>query len=59
MKNRIDPEAEQLLPQHDNPIGAPDRIESWRRLLRRDRAGLRRPEIPIEAFYDKETGLLR
>ena len=33
------------------------RIELWRRLLRRDRARLTRPEVPIEAFYNEETGL--
>jgi hypothetical protein len=35
----------------------PDRIEQWRRLLRRDRARLIRPEVPLEAFYNRETGL--
>lgn len=34
-----------------------NRIARWRRLLRRDRARLSRPEIPIEAFYDEGTGL--
>ena len=40
-----------------HPSPEDGRIEIWRRLLRRDRAGLRRPEVPIEAFYDEETGL--
>jgi hypothetical protein len=34
-----------------------DRVEHWRGLLRRDRARLKRPEVPIEAFYDERTGL--
>jgi len=34
-----------------------NRVELWRRLLRRDRARLTRPEVPIEAFYNEETGL--
>ncbi|HEY1258901.1 MAG TPA: type II toxin-antitoxin system VapB family antitoxin [Stellaceae bacterium] len=34
------------------------RVEAWRRLLRKDReAGLRQPEMPVEAFYDDATGL--
>jgi hypothetical protein len=33
-------------------------IEAWRRLLREDRErGLAQPEMPIEALYDKGTGL--
>jgi hypothetical protein len=35
----------------------PSRIEQWRRLLRRDQARLIRPGVPIEAFYDQDTGL--
>jgi len=35
----------------------PDRIAQWRRLLRRDRARLIRHEVPIEAFYNPDTGL--
>ncbi|MGH9646168.1 MAG: type II toxin-antitoxin system VapB family antitoxin [Bryobacteraceae bacterium] len=36
------------------------RAERWRRLLREDRgAGMRKPEIPIEAFYNNNTGLPR
>jgi Rv0623-like transcription factor len=38
-------------PEHGN------RVARWRRLLRRDRARLTRPEAPIEAFYDESTGL--
>jgi hypothetical protein len=34
-----------------------NRVELWRQLLRRDRARLTRPEVPIEAFYNEETGL--
>ena len=34
-----------------------NRVELWHRLLRRDRARLTRPEVPIEAFYNEETGL--
>jgi len=34
-----------------------DRIELWRRLLRRDRTRLKRPEVSIETFYDEDTGL--
>ena len=33
------------------------RVERWRRLLRRDHARLTRPEVPIESFYNKDTGL--
>jgi hypothetical protein len=34
------------------------RIERWRRLLRQDRKHrIRRAEVPIEALYDKATGL--
>jgi hypothetical protein len=33
-------------------------VEAWRRLLREDRkGGMARPETPIEALYDQETGL--
>jgi hypothetical protein len=33
-------------------------VKDWKRLLRQDRKGARKqPEIPIEAFYDKSTGL--
>jgi hypothetical protein len=34
-----------------------NRVEFWHRLLRRDRAHLTRPEVPIESFYNKDTGL--
>jgi hypothetical protein len=34
-------------------------IARWQRLLREDRKHLLRPEIPIEALYDEETGLPR
>ncbi len=34
-----------------------DRVELWRGLLRRDRARLKRPEVPIESFYSEDTGL--
>jgi len=34
------------------------RAEQWLRLLQEDRAqGIADPEIPIEAFYDEDTGL--
>jgi hypothetical protein len=33
------------------------RIKHWQRLLREDRRGIRRPEIPAEALYDETTGL--
>jgi hypothetical protein len=34
------------------------RAEKWLQLLREDRArGMANPEIPIEAFYDEDTGL--
>jgi hypothetical protein len=33
------------------------RIEQWHQLLRRDRARLIRHEVPVEAFYDPDTGL--
>jgi hypothetical protein len=36
---------------------SPDRIAQWRRLLRRDRARLIRDDVPIEAFYNPDTGL--
>ncbi len=33
-------------------------VKGWRRLLREDRErGVARPEVPIEALYDKKTGL--
>jgi hypothetical protein len=35
------------------------RIEQWRELLRKDRARLTQPEVPIEDFYDEDTGLPR
>ena len=35
----------------------PGRIKQWRRLLRRDQARLMRPEVPIEALYNQDTGL--
>src|SRR6516225_10066015 len=34
-----------------------NRVELWRQLLHRDRARLTRPEVPIESFYNEETGL--
>jgi hypothetical protein len=34
-----------------------NRVELWRQLLRGDRARLTRPEVPIESFYNEETGL--
>ena len=34
-----------------------NRIELWHQLLRRDRAHLTQTEVPIESFYDKDTGL--
>jgi len=34
-----------------------NRVEVWRQLLRRDRAYLTPPEVPIESFYNKDTGL--
>ena len=39
--------------QH-SPLG---RIKNWRRLLRRDRGRLIQSEVPIEAFYNQNTGL--
>jgi hypothetical protein len=33
------------------------RMKRWRRLLRRDQARLIRPEVPIDAFYNQDTGL--
>jgi hypothetical protein len=35
----------------------PGRIKHWRRLLRRDQGRLIQSEVPIEAFYDQDTGL--
>ena len=34
-----------------------NRVELWRQLQRRDRARLTRPEVPIESFYNEDTGL--
>ena len=34
-----------------------NRVELWHQLLRRDRARLTPPEIPIESFYNQDTGL--
>ena len=34
-----------------------NRVALWRQLLRRDRVRLTRPEIPIESFYNEDTGL--
>jgi hypothetical protein len=34
-----------------------ERVEAWHQLLHRDRAHLSRPEVPIESFYNKDTGL--
>jgi hypothetical protein len=34
-----------------------NRIGLWRRLLRRDRARLTQPEVPVEALYNENTGL--
>ena len=42
---------------HPVPLEHGNRVARWRRLLRRDRARLTRPEVPIEAFYDESTGL--
>jgi hypothetical protein len=36
---------------------SPGRIKQWRRLLRRDHGRLIQFEVPIEAFYDQDTGL--
>jgi hypothetical protein len=36
---------------------AQGRIKEWRRLLRRDRAGLLYPEVPVESLYNEDTGL--
>jgi hypothetical protein len=33
------------------------RIERWQRLLREDRRDMAKTEMPIEALYDKVTGL--
>jgi len=44
------PRRRQLTPQK--------RVDLWRRLLREDRKrGMASPESPIEALYDKATGL--
>ena len=42
-----------------HPSARSSRVATWRQLLRRDRAGLRQPEVPIEAFYDEQTGLAK
>lgn len=42
---------------HSPPPEHGDRVARWRRLLRRDHARLRRPEVPLETFYDDDTGL--
>ena len=34
-----------------------NRVELWHRLLSRDREHLTRPEVPIESFYNEDTGL--
>jgi hypothetical protein len=34
-----------------------NRVELWHRLLSRDRAHLTRHEVPIESFYNEDTGL--
>jgi hypothetical protein len=34
-----------------------NRIELWHQLLRRDRAHLTPHEVPIESFYNTDTGL--
>lgn len=50
------------LRQYRPPPVAPehaDRVAHWRQLLRRDRAHLIHPEVPIEALYDEDTGLPR
>ena len=42
------------------PQPSPERgnhVELWRRLLRRDRALLTRPEVSIKSFYNEDTGL--
>lgn len=41
----------------EKPPGAEGRVEEWRRLLRRDRARLTAADVPIEAFYNRDTGL--
>jgi hypothetical protein len=33
------------------------RIERWNKLLREDRVGMAKPEIPLERLYDHATGL--
>ena len=35
----------------------PGRIKQWRLLLRGDQARLIRPEVPVEALYNQDTGL--
>jgi hypothetical protein len=47
----------QYHPRRRQPV-PPKQVELWRRLLREDRKrGLVKPETPIEALYDKTTGL--
>lgn len=41
----------------DHKPASRKRVTAWRRLLQADRRGLRRPEMPLEALYDEETGL--
>ena len=43
-------------PMQSQPA-AQGRVAQWHRLLRRDRRHLIGPEVPIEAFYNQETGL--
>ena len=40
-----------------DPPSPPGRIKQWRLLLRGDQARLIRPEVPIEALYNQDTGL--
>jgi hypothetical protein len=47
----------QYRPRRRQPV-PPKGVQLWRRLLREDRKrGLIKPEMPIEALYDKGTGL--
>jgi hypothetical protein len=47
----------QYRPRRRQPVPQ-KQVELWRRLLREDRGrGLAKPETPIEALYDKATGL--
>lgn len=34
-----------------------EEVEIWRRLLREDREGIARPEVPVDSLYDAATGL--